>query len=79
MRVVRDAGEQPAQFHRSRQLAALFEGGADCCGLSLGYDEHAGSMVTRAVTGKRHYGREPASAADRAGGGRGDTTLLPAP
>jgi hypothetical protein len=52
LHVVRDAGKQPAQLDRGRQLALLLECSADCSGFRFGHDEHAGSMVTRAVTGK---------------------------
>jgi hypothetical protein len=50
--VVRDAGKQPAQLNRGRQLALLLECSADCSGFRFGHDEHAGSMVTRGVIGK---------------------------
>jgi len=50
--VVRDAREQPAQLDRGRQFALLLECSADCSGFRFGHGEHAGSMVTRAVTGK---------------------------
>jgi len=52
LHVVRDAGKQPAQLDRGRQLALLLECSADCGGFRFGHDEHAGSMVTRGVTGK---------------------------
>jgi hypothetical protein len=42
LRVVRDTGEPRAQLDRSRQLAALFVGGADRSGIRLGDDEHGG-------------------------------------
>ena len=40
--VVGDAGEQPAQFDRGRELAALLISGANRGGLRFGDDEHAG-------------------------------------
>ena len=52
LHVVRDAGKQPAQLDRGRQLALLLECSADCGGFRFGHDEHGGSMVTRGVTGK---------------------------
>jgi hypothetical protein len=44
LHVVRDAGEQPAQLDRGRQLAATIESGADRCSVCLSDDEHPGSM-----------------------------------
>jgi len=38
--VVGEAGEQPAQFHNGRQLAALFIGGADLGGIGFINDKH---------------------------------------
>ena len=52
LHVVRNAGKQPAQLNRGRQLALLLECSADCSGFRFGHDEHAGSMVTRGVIGK---------------------------
>jgi hypothetical protein len=52
LHVVRDAGKQPAQLNRGRQLTLLLECSADCSGFRFGHDEHAGSMVTRGVIGK---------------------------
>jgi len=49
---VGDAGKQPAQLDRGRQLAVLLEGGADCGGFCLGDDEHPRSMGMRTMTGK---------------------------
>ena len=53
LHVVCNAGKQPAQFDRGRQLALLLECGADRGGCGFGDDEHPRRMVTRAVTGKR--------------------------
>jgi hypothetical protein len=60
---VGDAGKQPAQLDGGRQLAALFEGGADRGSLYLGYDEHLRSMGTRTTTGKRRANDTRKSAA----------------
>ena len=62
LHVVRDAGKQPAQLDRGRQLALLLECSADCGGFRFGHDEHAGSMVTRGVTGKLPDLSRPSSA-----------------
>ena len=51
--VVGDAGEQPPQLDRGRELAMLLEGGADRSGLSLTDDEHRWSMGRHVVAGKR--------------------------
>jgi hypothetical protein len=52
LRVVRDAGEKPAQLDGGRELAALLEDGADCCSLCFGDGEHRGSMVAEAKAHK---------------------------
>jgi hypothetical protein len=44
LRVVGDAGKQPPQLDRGRELAALLVDGADCGGIRLGDDKHTGSM-----------------------------------
>ena len=43
----------PAQFHRGGQAAALLEGLANGCGVSLGDDEHVQAWTYRGVTNKR--------------------------
>jgi hypothetical protein len=53
LHVVRDGGEQPAQFDCGRELATTIEGGTDCGGFCLGDNEHPPSMGTRTTTGKR--------------------------
>jgi hypothetical protein len=53
LRGVGDAGEQPAQLDRGRELAAFLVDGADRRGFSLGDDEHPASMGAPALTGKR--------------------------
>jgi hypothetical protein len=50
--VVGDAGEQPAQLHSGRQLAALLIGGTDRGGFGFGDTEHLGRMATRDGAGK---------------------------
>jgi hypothetical protein len=57
LHVVRDAGKQPAQLDRGRQLALLLECGTDRGGVCFGNNEHLGSMVKRARTGKRRVRR----------------------
>ena len=52
LRGVCDGGEQPAQFDRGRELAALLVDGADRGGLGLGDDEHAGRMGRLVTVGK---------------------------
>ena len=52
LRVVGDAGEQPAQLDSSRQFTSLIEGGADRVGFCLGDDEHGGRMGARTMVGK---------------------------
>lgn len=42
---VRDGGEQPAELDGRRELAALLDG-TDGGSFCLGYDEHAGRMVS---------------------------------
>jgi hypothetical protein len=51
--VVREVGEQPAQFDGSRQLAMLLEYGEDRCGFYLGDDKHRPSKRTRTTSGTR--------------------------
>jgi hypothetical protein len=53
LRGVGHAREQPAQLDRSRELAALFERGADGGGFCLADNEHAGRMGVRTEGGKR--------------------------
>jgi hypothetical protein len=48
---IRPCAKEPAQLDPGRQLAALFEGGADRGSLCLGDDEHPRSMATRPSTG----------------------------
>ena len=56
-------GKQPPQLERGRQLAALFEDGADRSGFGLADDEHRWSMRTAAKADKQ---RAELSYADRA-------------
>ena len=51
--VVGDAGKQPAQFDRSRQLAFFEEYGADGGSFGFGDAEHAPSMAFSAAANKR--------------------------
>ncbi len=50
--VVRDAGEQPAHFDRSRQLAVLLIDGANRGGIGFGDDKHGGEDDRGRCTGQ---------------------------
>jgi hypothetical protein len=53
LRVVEHAREQPAQLDCGSELAVLLEDGADCSGIGLSDNEHAGRMGRQAAGGKR--------------------------
>ncbi len=53
--VVRHATESAPQFDSGRKLASLVEGGADCGGVLITDNEHAGRMAAAGAVGKPRW------------------------